>query len=115
MIQHFLGCRSFVRIDSEAKADEFFCSLRDVLPIFNGLKLVVAGEDGLPLFGFQIPIKWGITSEEKIGGDAYSPDVDWFAMAGWIVLDYLTIRQPHETTGIYFFHSQIEDLGRHVL
>ena len=84
--QHLLGSGPFDGVDGETTFDEFFGGVGDILPIFNGLKLVVASDDGLCLLGLRFPIERRIATEEEIGNDAHSPDVDGFVMASCIAL-----------------------------
>ena len=86
IIQHIFGGGPFDWVNSETTPDEFFRFLGHVLPIFNGFKLVVTGDDGLRLLGLRVPIERRITAEEEIGDDAHSPDVNWFVMASYVVL-----------------------------
>ena len=86
MIQHILGGGPFGGVDSETALDKVLSGLGDILPILNGLKLVVASDDSFRLLGLRVLVERCVTAEEEIGDDAHGPDVDRFVMASCVVL-----------------------------
>ena len=84
VLQYFLSSGPFGRVKSEAGGDELLGSLGDVLPILNGLELVITSNDSLSLLGLRVSIERRVAAKEEIGNDAHSPDVDGFVMSGCI-------------------------------
>lgn len=71
-------------INSQTPPHKILCFIRHILPILGGLKTIIARHDGLHFLDARVTVKGRVTTEEKVGYDAEGPDVDGFAVAGFL-------------------------------
>ena len=64
-----------MRVDGEAAFYEIPRGERDAAPVFERGETVVCDEDGLHFFEVGVAVERGVAAEEKVGYDAYGPNV----------------------------------------